>query len=95
MKVDLHYLYAVIIRLKVEILGNFLRKPRGDYMVPCFDIISSLMYNRKCGVEIFYCRITSLDILFHSKVYDIIRCYATILAKMLFYPYKRETYLNK
>ena len=38
---------------------------------------------------------TSLDILFHSKVYDIIRCYATILAKMLFYPYKRETYLNK
>ena len=53
MKVDLHYLYAVIIRLKVEILGNFLRKPRGDYMVPCFDIISSLIYDRKCGVEIF------------------------------------------
>ena len=55
MKVDLHYLYAVIICLKVEVLGNFLRKPQEDYMVSCFDIISSLIYDRKCGVEIFYC----------------------------------------
>ena len=36
---DLHYLYAAIICLKVEILGNFLREPHEDYTGPCVDVI--------------------------------------------------------
>ena len=48
---DLHYLYAVIICLKVKILGNFLRKPHEDYIGPCVDIIWSSIHNRKCDVD--------------------------------------------
>ena len=77
-------------------IGQSSEKTQENYMVPCFDIIISLIHNRKCGVEIFYFHIKIMVIIrFHSKVYNIIRCYATILAKMLFYPHKRATYLNK
>ena len=48
---DLHYLYVVIICLKVEILGNYLRRPHEDYMGASIDIILSLIHNGKCDVD--------------------------------------------